>query len=62
MRATSLADSAPRLTFGKITGADGRCTMPISIHAHHVQADGLHVAKFVEKFELCLDAPVSGPL
>ena len=57
----SLADSAPRITFGKITEADGRCTMPVSIHAHHALADGLHVAQFVEKFQQSLDAPDSEP-
>ena len=31
-------DSAPRITFGKITEADGRWTMPVSIHAHHALA------------------------
>ena len=56
------ADSAPRITFGKITEADGRCTMPVSIHAHHALADGLHVAKFVEKFQHFLDAPDSDAL
>lgn len=50
-------DSAPRITFGKITEADGRCTMPLSIHVHHALADGLHVAQFVEKFEHSLDTP-----
>jgi chloramphenicol O-acetyltransferase type A len=58
----SRADSAPRITFGKITEADGRCTMPVSIHAHHALADGLHVAKFVERFQHSLDAPDSDPL
>jgi len=52
-------DSAPRITFGKITEAGGRCTMPVSIHVHHALVDGLHVAQFVEKFQCCLDAPDS---
>jgi chloramphenicol O-acetyltransferase type A len=43
-------DSAPRITFGKITEADGRCTMPVSIHVHHALVDGLHVAQYIEKF------------
>lgn len=51
------SDSAPRITFGKITEADGRCTMPVSIHVHHGLADGLHVAQFVEHFERYLAAP-----
>lgn len=50
-------DSAPRITFGKITEADGRRTMPVSIHAHHALADGLHVAHFVEHFQDLLNAP-----
>jgi chloramphenicol O-acetyltransferase type A len=53
----SREDSAPRITFGKITEADGRRTMPVSIHVHHALVDGLHVAQFVEKFQDSLDAP-----
>ena len=52
-------DSAPKITFGKITEADGRCTMPVSIHVHHALADGLHVAQFVQQFERYLAAPES---
>jgi chloramphenicol O-acetyltransferase type A len=50
-------DSAPRITFGKITEADGHRTMPVSIHVHHALADGLHVAQFVDYFQKLLDAP-----
>jgi chloramphenicol O-acetyltransferase type A len=50
-------DTAPRITFGKITEADGRSTMPVSIHVNHALADGLHVAQFVEHFQKFLDAP-----
>jgi chloramphenicol O-acetyltransferase type A len=50
-------DSTPRITFGKITDADGRCTMPVSIHVHHGLVDGEHVARFVEHFEQKLAAP-----
>jgi len=52
-------DSAPKITFGKITEAGGRCTMPVSIHVHHALVDGLHVAQFVEQFERYLAAPKS---
>src|ERR1700760_1103401 len=58
----SRADSAPRITFGKITEAASRCTMPVSIHAHHALVDGLHVAQFVERFQHRLNAPDSGAL
>jgi chloramphenicol O-acetyltransferase type A len=53
----AIADSAPRITFGKITEANARRTMPVSIHVHHALADGLHVAQFVEQFQKLLDAP-----
>jgi chloramphenicol O-acetyltransferase type A len=53
--------SAPQITFGKISEAGGRCTMPVSIHAHHALADGLHVAQFVERFERCLAVPEDTP-
>jgi chloramphenicol O-acetyltransferase type A len=52
-------DSAPKITFGKITERDGRRTMPVSIHVHHALADGLHVAQFVDHFQKLLDAPDS---
>lgn len=52
-------DSAPRITFGKVTEAAGRCTMPVSIHVHHALVDGLHVAQFVENFESRLALPES---
>jgi chloramphenicol O-acetyltransferase type A len=57
----TLEDSAPRITFGKITDADGVRTMPVSIHAHHALADGLHVAQFVERFQELLHAPDAIP-
>jgi chloramphenicol O-acetyltransferase type A len=58
-RDLSKKDSAPRLTFGKITDANGRCTMPVSIHVHHGLVDGEHVARFVELFEQKLATPES---
>jgi chloramphenicol O-acetyltransferase type A len=61
-RDLSHEDSAPRITFGKIAEADGRSTMPVSIHVHHALIDGLHVAQFVEKFQQSLDAPDTEPV
>jgi chloramphenicol O-acetyltransferase type A len=60
-RDSSQEDSAPRITFGKITERAGRRTMPVSIHVHHGLADGLHVAQFVDQFQRFLDAPESHP-
>lgn len=54
---TARRDSAPKITFGKITEANGRHTMPVSIHVHHALADGLHVAQFVERFQQSLSNP-----
>ncbi len=56
-RNLAFEDSAPLITFGKMTEAGGRRTMPVSIHAHHALADGLHVAQLVERFQAMLDAP-----
>ncbi len=50
-------DSAPKITFGKITETEGRHTMPVSVHVHHGLADGSHVAEFVQRFERFLAAP-----
>lgn len=54
-------NSAPMITFGKMTEAGGRRTMPVSIHVHHGLADGLHVARFVERFQHLLQAPDEDP-
>ena len=56
-RSFTAGHSAPLITFGKITEAAGRRSMPVSIHAHHALADGLHVAQFVEQFERLLATP-----
>lgn len=53
----SAQNSAPLITFGKITEVGDRFTMPVSIHVHHALADGLHVAQFVAEFERYLAAP-----
>jgi len=58
-RDLSKKDSVPRITFGKITEANSRCTVPISIHVHHGLVDGEHVARFVELCEQKLAAPSS---
>lgn len=61
-RDLSRPDSAPRITFGKITEADGHSTMPVSIHVHHALIDGLHVSQFIEKFQQSLNAPDAEPV
>jgi chloramphenicol O-acetyltransferase type A len=50
-------DSAPRITFGKITETTGRRTLPVSIHVHHGLVDGSHVAEFIDGLQGCFDHP-----
>ena len=52
-------DSAPRITFGKVTENSGRKTLPLSIHVHHALVDGSHVAEFVEALQECFRALAS---
>lgn len=54
-RSFGVADSAPRISFGKITETAGRKTMPVSIHVHHGLADGLHVGQFTERYQELMD-------
>lgn len=47
----NVEDSAPRISFGKITESDDRRTLPVSIHVHHGLVDGAHVGEFVEALQ-----------
>lgn len=44
-------DTAPKISFGKMTSSAGQQTMPVSIHVHHALVDGLHVGQHVEAFQ-----------
>jgi chloramphenicol O-acetyltransferase type A len=50
-RNLSFPDSCPKISFGKMTTAKGKRTMPMSVHVHHALMDGLHVGQFIERFE-----------
>lgn len=52
----NVEDSAPRISFGKITESDGRRTLPVSIHVHHGLVDGSHVGEFVEAMQQRLNS------
>lgn len=52
----NVEDSAPRISFGKITESDGRRTLPVSIHVHHGLVDGSHVGAFVEALQQCFNS------
>ncbi len=55
-RSFTLPDSCPKISVGKMTEADGRRTMPVSVHVHHGLMDGYHVGLFLEKLQQELDA------
>ncbi len=50
-RSFSFPDSCPKITFGKMTTDGNKQMMPVAVHVHHGLADGLHVARFLEKFQ-----------
>jgi chloramphenicol O-acetyltransferase type A len=50
-RSFSFNDCIPKVSFGKMTEANGIKTMPVSIHVHHALMDGYHVGQFVEAFQ-----------
>jgi chloramphenicol O-acetyltransferase type A len=35
---------------------DGKKTMSISLHVHHALVDGLHVGRFMERYQALLNA------
>lgn len=50
-RAFAFKDSIPKISFGKMTNANGVRTMPVSIHVHHGLLDGYHVGQFIDLFQ-----------
>ncbi|MBE6928486.1 MAG: chloramphenicol acetyltransferase [Ruminococcaceae bacterium] len=48
---TQPADSNVRITFGKAYEQDGKYLLPTDLTVHHALADGVHIAKFFQKFE-----------
>jgi len=53
-------ESNPRIVFGKRTSRlGGAWRMPVSVEVHHALVDGLHVARFLERFEALLREPAT---
>ncbi len=50
-------DSVPKIVFGKAEKAGRQIRMPVSVEVHHALMDGIHVAKFVERFQGYLSDP-----
>ena len=51
------ADSVPKIAFGKFTRENERMLLPISVEVHHALMDGLHVGRFLTRFEELLANP-----
>lgn len=49
-------DSTPKMVLGRYHGDAGGERMPVSVEVHHALVDGLHVARFFERFQHHLDA------
>ena len=50
------ADAIPKIVFGKHREIAGRRLMPVSVEVHHALVDGLHVGRFYEGLQRCLDS------
>ena len=44
-------DSVPRIAFGKYSGQGNAMMMPVAVQVNHALLDGIHVAKYFEKFQ-----------
>jgi len=55
-RSFDYPDSCPKISFGKLMDKDGKKTMSISLHVHHALVDGLHVGRFMERYQALLNA------
>ncbi|HET9431413.1 MAG TPA: CatA-like O-acetyltransferase, partial [Chitinophagaceae bacterium] len=56
-RRFTFPDSVPKISFGKMTDAEGRKSMPVSVHVHHALMDGYHVGLFVDEFQKQMNQP-----
>lgn len=52
-------DSVPRIVFGRHRPSGDRRLMPISVEVHHALMDGLHVARFLQRFQQYVDDPTA---
>ena len=50
-RSFSFEDSAPKISFDKLTKSENKFTMNVSIHVHHALVDGIHIGKFVASLQ-----------
>lgn len=48
-------ESAPKISYGKITKKENRYTMPVAVYVHHGLVDGLHLSRFKDIFQKLLN-------
>ena len=51
------ADSIPKIAFGKFYETGGKTFLPISVEVHHALMDGLHVGRYLARFQELLNEP-----
>ena len=56
-RTPGRGDSVPRIAFGKFAEENERILLPISVEVHHALMDGLHVGRYLNRFEEALAEP-----
>lgn len=56
-RTPGRGDSVPRIAFGKFAEENARTLLPISVEVHHALMDGLHVGRYLNRFEEALAEP-----
>lgn len=56
-RTSGRGESVPRIAFGKFINEGARTLLPISVEVHHALMDGLHVGRFLNRFEDALSKP-----
>ncbi|MCG2611853.1 chloramphenicol acetyltransferase [Flavobacterium sp. SM15] len=49
-------ESVPKITFGKAFIREGKRFLPVSVEANHGLVDGLHIARYLEKFQHFMNA------
>lgn len=50
-RSFSMADSCPKISFGKLMTVADKKTMSVAVHVHHGLMDGFHIGLFLEKLQ-----------
>lgn len=57
-RSFSFPDSAPKVTFGKLTVQGDQRLIPVAVHAHHGLVDGYHIGLYFEALQERLNRKV----